>query len=335
MIRRAHLKNTPDAHTVAYLTSVYARATDTFIRDEVATLRALGDDVRTYSVRKPLASEVVNPAIEAERDATTYLLDLPRTSLLSATATVLVRSPRRFFKAAAAACRLGRPGLKGQLWPVFYFIEACALAVHLQKDRVDHLHNHIGEGSASVAMLTSLMTGIPYSFTVHGPSEWDAPMELALDLKAQHAAFVVAISEYTRGQVRRWSKPEDWSKVHVVHCGVRIPTNTPAAIPTPRAELRVLSVGRLAPEKGSSGAGAGLGATISAGTAPRRDRRRRPRAVQIGATDRALWSGPERRARWMEVGRRGPCGAARSRCAGHAELRRGPACFDHGGFRAC
>ncbi len=42
---------------------------------------------------------------------------------------------------------------------------------------MEHLHNHIGEGSASVAMLASRLSGIPYSFTVHGPSEWDAPAD--------------------------------------------------------------------------------------------------------------------------------------------------------------
>ena len=42
------------------------------------------------------------------------------------------------------------------------------------------LHNHIGEGSASVAMLASLLSDIPFSMTIHGPSEFDRPTQLAL-----------------------------------------------------------------------------------------------------------------------------------------------------------
>ncbi len=45
---------------IAYLTSAYARATDTFIRDEVSWLRAGRGQVVTFSIRKPAATEVVN-----------------------------------------------------------------------------------------------------------------------------------------------------------------------------------------------------------------------------------------------------------------------------------
>jgi len=38
---------------LGYLTSVYARASDTFIRNEVLELRRRGHVVRTYSIREP------------------------------------------------------------------------------------------------------------------------------------------------------------------------------------------------------------------------------------------------------------------------------------------
>ena len=41
----------PDGPVIAYLTSAYARASDSFIRGEVAQLRALGFTVHTFSVR--------------------------------------------------------------------------------------------------------------------------------------------------------------------------------------------------------------------------------------------------------------------------------------------
>ena len=40
---------------------------------------------------------------------------------------------------------------------------------------VQHLHNHIGESSAMVAMLAAMFQGIPYSLTIHGPNEFDRP----------------------------------------------------------------------------------------------------------------------------------------------------------------
>lgn len=242
-----------ERRVIAYLTSAYARATDTFIRDEVAMLRELGDEVFTYSVRKPDESEVVNAEVARERASTTYLLDLPRSRYPAAVLRLALRSPRRFRLALSAAAALSRPGLRGRAWPVFYLLEACVLALSLRERRVEHLHNHIGEGSASVAMLASLLSGVPYSFTVHGPSEWDVPTEISLDLKARHASFVATISEYTRGQVRRWVGHEDWSKVELVRCGVPALDIDLRSDASPRRQPdspRLVSVGRLAHEKG-------------------------------------------------------------------------------------
>ena len=235
---------------IAYLTSVYARATDTFIRDEVAQLRECGDEVVTFSIRRPSESEVINDEIAAERAKTTYLLDLPWYSFLAAAVSQCLHHPRRFCNALRAVRQLSHMGIRGRLWPCFYFLEACALAVRLRAAGADHLHDHIGEGSASVALLASELTGIPFSFTVHGPSEWDRPFELALDVKARHAAFVATISEYTRGQMRRWIAQEDWTKIHVVRCGVASEDESPATWSQSGGGVVVVSVGRLVHEKG-------------------------------------------------------------------------------------
>ena len=64
-------------------------------------------------------------------------------------------------------------------------------------------------------MLAAMFRGIPYSLTIHGPGEFDRPTLLALDEKIRRAAFVVAISEFTRSQLYRWADYCDWSKIHV------------------------------------------------------------------------------------------------------------------------
>src|SRR6185503_13011347 len=64
----------PACH-LAYLTSAYARASDSFIRGEVAQLRALGFTVHTFSVRKSPASELVSDEIRREHGNTEFLLD--------------------------------------------------------------------------------------------------------------------------------------------------------------------------------------------------------------------------------------------------------------------
>jgi colanic acid/amylovoran biosynthesis glycosyltransferase len=240
----------PESATIAYLTSAYARASDSFIRGEVAQLRARGFTVHTFSIRKSPASELVSEEIRREHAATEFVLEAGALRLVLALLRSLLRSPRLTMAAARLAARTGTPGLKGRLWPLAYLLEAAYLAERLRIKGVEHLHNHIGEGSASVAMLASLLSGIPFSMTIHGPGEFDRPTLLALDEKIRRASFTVAVSDFGRSQLYRWSDPADWPKIHVVHCGLDGTFLDAGATPIPEAR-RLVCVGRLAEQKGA------------------------------------------------------------------------------------
>jgi glycosyltransferase involved in cell wall biosynthesis len=64
------------------------------------------------------------------------------------------------------------------------------------------------------------LSEIPFSFTVHGPEEFDRAAGLSLSQKVRFAKFVACVSEYTRAQLSRWCAREDWSKLKVVRCGL-------------------------------------------------------------------------------------------------------------------
>ena len=235
--------------TIAYLSSQYARASDTFIREEVAQLRRLGFTVHTFSVRRPPGSEQFSPAIQAERATTEDLLSAGPLGLAASTVAMAVRRPGPFMRAAKLAVRSSSPGIKGRLWPVAYLVEASHLARRLLAKHVTHLHNHIGRNSAAVAMLAAEMTGIPYSLTIHGPSEFDLPYELALREKIGRSAFTLGISDFGRSQLMRWSRPGCWDKIKVVHCGLDATFLGAEVTPVPDVPT-VVSIGRLVPEKG-------------------------------------------------------------------------------------
>src|SRR5262249_60054005 len=84
-------------------------------------------------------------------------------------------------------------------------------------------------------MLASVLTGLPFSLTVHGPAEFDRPTTLALGEKVRRAAFTAAVCDFGRSQLFRWSDPDDWPRVRVVRCGLdgaflgRAPTPVPPA----------------------------------------------------------------------------------------------------------
>lgn len=99
-------------------------------------------------------------------------------------------------------------------------------------------------------MLTRLLGGPSYSFTVHGPEEFDKPQFLHLRQKVQHAAFVVVISSYGRSQLWRWLPAAEWTKVHVVHCGLEPAFFSAILDLQPSVVPRLINVGRLCAQKG-------------------------------------------------------------------------------------
>ncbi|MEA2422457.1 MAG: colanic acid/amylovoran biosynthesis glycosyltransferase, partial [Thermoleophilaceae bacterium] len=235
--------------TLAYLTGIYARASDSFVRGEVRELRALGHTVHTFSIRRPAESELVTGEIRAEHDRTHYVVAAGPRTLLGSALRMALRRPLRMARAAVLAARIGWPGAKGRLWPFAYLVEAAYLAERLEELGVQHLHDHIAEGSAAVAMLASELTGIGWSFTVHGPGEFDRAATLALGEKVARARFVAAISDYARAQVLRWARPRDWPRVHVVRCGVDGAFLAGRAGGDPPGR-RLVCVGRLDEQKG-------------------------------------------------------------------------------------
>ncbi|PIV75441.1 MAG: colanic acid biosynthesis glycosyltransferase WcaL [Rhodobacteraceae bacterium CG17_big_fil_post_rev_8_21_14_2_50_65_11] len=232
---------------IAYLTGEYPRATDTFIQREVAGLRDLGLTVETCTIRRTGAAHLVGE--EQRQAAAETFAVLPATlNALRLTRAKLaaLRYPGRFFRALALAWRTAPKGIKGRAYNLIYFAEALVLADHMRRTRVTHLHNHIAKASCTVAMLASALSGIPYSFTLHGPDIFFAPEHWRLDEKIARARFVACISDFCRAQAMLWSAPAHWGKLKIVHCGVEPARYTAGD----RDGTRLVFVGRLASVKG-------------------------------------------------------------------------------------
>ena len=123
---------------------------------------------------------------------------------------------------AGLAWKTARPGFRGRLWQLFYFLEAVLLTRELQRQGVSHLHNHFGDASGTVAMLASGLSGVGYSITFHGPHIFFDPMHWALREKVHRARFIVCISNYCMSQMMLFSERSDWSRLKIVHCGVDV-----------------------------------------------------------------------------------------------------------------
>ncbi|HEY1381861.1 MAG TPA: glycosyltransferase [Gemmataceae bacterium] len=232
---------------VAYLAPYYPHGSHSFIRREIAALERLGLTVERFSTRP--AHGLVDPADVAEAGRTTALVAAGPAKLIAATTTAAVRHPVRFVRALRTAVRLGRRSERGVVKHLIYIAEACLL-LRLMRDRgVSHLHAHFGTNATTIALLARTLGGPPYSFTVHGPDEFDRPQADSLGEKVAGSAFAVAVSSYGRSQLYRWADPQDWGKIRVVHCGLDASFLGADSVPVPAAP-RLVCVGRLAEQKG-------------------------------------------------------------------------------------
>jgi glycosyltransferase involved in cell wall biosynthesis len=232
---------------VGYLTNVYPKPSHSFIRREIAAVEACGMRVFRYSIRP--GEPVVDPADVAEGARTSVILDVGAPRLLAACLAVASRRPRAFLRALSLAITVWRRSGRGLVRHLAYLAEACLLVGWLRRDGVGHLHAHFGSNPAAVAMLCRELGGPPYSFTGHGIETFDAPEFISLDEKIGRSAFTVAVSQFGRSQMWRWSAPDHWSRVHVVRCGVDQQFLDSGPTPVPDV-ARLVCVARLSAEKG-------------------------------------------------------------------------------------
>lgn len=231
--------------TLAYLMNTYPITSTTFVRREIAAHEAAGVPVARYAIRD-WAEVPVDPRDRAEIPRTTYILKQGMGRLLGAALRTAVTRPLGFARALGAALhmatRKGGTGVKNAA----YFLEAAWFYRSAQAAGITHVHAHFSTNSAAVVMLARLMGGPAYSFTAHGPDEFDDPAANALPLKVRHAAFVAAITDYARGVILTATGGAGAEKVHVVRCGLDLDEFT---VTPPPENKRIVCVGRLCPAK--------------------------------------------------------------------------------------
>jgi colanic acid/amylovoran biosynthesis glycosyltransferase len=233
---------------VAYLVNLYPAVSHTFIRREIHALERLGVAVERIALRG-WEGRLADPQDQAEQARTRYVLKDGAGALVGAVLAALLRSPVRFLHALALALRLGRGAFRPWPYHLVFLAEACRTVGWLREAGVSHVHAHFGSNPAEIALLARALGGPRFSFTVHGPTEFDQPEPHKLGQKAAHAAFVVAISSFCRSQLFRWIDHRQWDKVKVVRCGLERAFHEGARTPPPSAP-RLVCVGRICEAKG-------------------------------------------------------------------------------------
>jgi len=234
---------------IGYILNTYPAPSHSFIRREIRALERRGVAVQRFAMRSH-DGDLPDAGDREEQDKTGYVLSQGAAALIWAVFLTGLHAPLAIWRALGLALQAARGSEAGYLKHLVYFLESAWVARRVIETNTDRLHAHFGTNAATVAMLVAEMTGKPFSFTVHGPEEFDKPAAIALPLKIRRADFVVAISSFGRSQLCRLVDYRLWPRIKVVHCGIE-PQNFDEPRPLPAARpVSLVTIGRFSEQKG-------------------------------------------------------------------------------------
>src|SRR5881396_3693661 len=245
---------------IAYIVKAWPRLSETFILNEIVGLERRGVSIRIFSVKDPNPGPI-HDGVALVRANVTYLS--PRRhwkSALPGNFRSLRRRPGRYLRTLLMALvkvlshrrrHRGSPalGLRA-LAALRHFLEAGYLADVLFGQPATHLHAHFASSPALVALLTSRITGVPYTLTAHAKDIYVSHPD-DLRAKLREARAVVTCTEYNRQHLLRRYPRECGGKVLRVYHGLDLAPFRCARSHTPEPrEAVILSVARLVEKKG-------------------------------------------------------------------------------------
>jgi colanic acid/amylovoran biosynthesis glycosyltransferase len=234
---------------IAYLCNVYPAVSHSFIRREIEAVERAGHQVYRFTIR-PIPTDLRDESDLREAERTEAVLSQGLPALAVAAAILAAQRPVKTVRAMAMAFRLSAPGLKSKSRHLAYWLEAAWLIRRSTQLGIEHVHVHFGTNPTAVAAIVNAWGGPSFSFTAHGPDEFDAPIQLSLGKKIAASSFVAAISSFGRSQLMRWSDSRDWPKITVVRCGLGSDFLSQPITPIPKDSKEFVCVARLSPQKG-------------------------------------------------------------------------------------
>ena len=180
------------ATKVGYILKKFPRLSETFILNEMLALEEAGVEVEVFSL-KPPDDELRHGALE---------------NLKAARRVIEPEAPRTIFRYLEETAKVDSPEARSILSHYYGRLDAgdplrakalaycVALAPLVAQSGVTHLHAHFGTISTATAAEVALLTGLPFSFTLHAKDIYRRTVDherLARWIDA--AAFAVTVCE--------------------------------------------------------------------------------------------------------------------------------------------
>ncbi len=193
---------------VLYILNIYPKISETFILNEILSLREKGVEIEIYAYK---TSGEIKDHPRAKEVSVTYFKKQSLFHKIGAHFYWIFKQPMRYLKTWKLAVIDGDGIRKNFIWDL-------TETVAIDQAHPDHLHAHFGDESSNTALLTHALSGIPYTFTTHSYDIFDNKYQ-NWKVKSRLAKKHVTISEYNKAYlVDRYDvDPKD---ITIIHCGV-------------------------------------------------------------------------------------------------------------------
>jgi glycosyltransferase involved in cell wall biosynthesis len=244
---------------LGYLVPGFPGQTHGFFWRELEVLAQLDIDAEIVSTRRPGRNAARNDWAGHAASLTTYLASASLPALLSVLRelrTIPRSRVTEVLRHAADAAqdgaspRLNPARLRAFLTQLVLLVLGARLAGLARERSWQHVHVHSCGNAASIALYARLLSGLPYSLTLHGPlTDYGGDQES----KWSNSDFALVITNELLGQVRRSLAVALPTTVNVVPMGVdaaEFSRSQPYVPWTAPGAFRIFSCGRLNPSKG-------------------------------------------------------------------------------------
>lgn len=225
--------------TIGYLIPEFPSQTHAFFWGEINAFEEAGASVIIYSTRRPASDDCPHDFAPDAIRRTTYLFP----PSIGSTLTQFIKHPLRTIRAAGYIARLAETTPLNRAKLMALIPSAMTLAQNCHKAGVRHLHIHSCANSAHLGALAHILSGLPYSLTLHGDLSVYGTDHAA---KMRAAAFVAAVTRPLAVQINEISPS---TETPVIWMGVDCDRFRPAGRP-PNQIFTVATVARLNHAKG-------------------------------------------------------------------------------------
>ncbi|OHV84987.1 exopolysaccharide biosynthesis GT4 family glycosyltransferase EpsE [Rhizobium sp. LCM 4573] len=225
--------------------------THIFLWREHQALAELGIEAEFVSTSHPPKAVASHSWAEEARGKTSYLLPFGARDTPAVLGELMRAGPSGIGRSLAAAASAEVRSPVGRLRLLAMIPAAAKLAWFARRGQWTHIHVHSCADAANVAALASLLSGIPYSLTLHGPTlEGYGPNQ---PQKWRNAAFATVISRRLFDVVSERLNGAKPSRIAIAPMGVdldQIHRSRPYVSWKPGEPCRIFTCGRLNPVKG-------------------------------------------------------------------------------------